>query len=290
MGRAREGCDDVNAQIQYAPARSLKAPTTRRRRIARVTDPSRFRNAPHPTRSVVLPLGAALVTGGLLAAVPREMPAMALATALGGAWLSMVLAMTLPTPAEYAGAELTQRMGRFRHALNAVGDTPSRADLERLLDYARTLELRDDEISEELAAIRASLDALELSARLERGDFPIVPQPGLAPGDRCHFTAPVRFGRRRADQFGHLVLTTGWLKLRGALDVGVPWTEVSAVERAGADVIVPLVNSRRLLRISCQSVSDAARGGIIAQHLLQRARAGAADATARDGRTDGSPA
>ena len=70
---------------------------------------------------------------------------------------------------------------------------------------------------------------------LERGDLPAVKPPDpLAPGDTCHYMAPVRFGRRRSDQYGHLVLTGGWLKFRGTGDVSVSWSEVGSAKSRSA--------------------------------------------------------
>jgi hypothetical protein len=122
--------------------------------------------------------------------------------------------------------------------------------------------------------VGAELEAAELATRLKHGDVPTAEAPPnlVAPGDQCHFVAPVRFGRRRSDNYGHLVLTGGWLKFRGTLDVSVGWGEVAEVQRTGRDIVVSLEDSRRLLRFSCYSVAEAARGGVIAQHLARSAR------------------
>jgi hypothetical protein len=129
--------------------------------------------------------------------------------------------------------------------------------------------------------VGAELDAAELAKRLKLGDVPTAEAPNLvAPGDQCHFVAPARFGRRRSDNYGHLVLTAGWLKFRGTLDVSVGWSEVAEVQRTGRDIVVSLEASRRLLRFSCYSVAEAARGGVIAQHLTSSARPDAVDTQA----------
>jgi hypothetical protein len=118
----------------------------------------------------------------------------------------------------------------------------------------------------------------ELLVHLRRGELPKVKAPDpLAPGDECHFVTPVRFGRRRADQYGHLVLTSGWLKFRGTVDVSVTWGEVGDVQRTRREVVVSLRDSRRLLRFSCHSDGEAARGALIAQHLAQSAQQATAD-------------
>jgi hypothetical protein len=117
------------------------------------------------------------------------------------------------------------------------------------------------------------LETTELVNRLRRGELPTATAPDpLAPGDECHYVTPVRFGRRRADQYGHLILTSGWLKFRGTLDLSVTWSEVADVHRISRDVVVSLQDSRRLLRFSCHSDSEAARGAVLAQHLTQSAR------------------
>jgi hypothetical protein len=118
----------------------------------------------------------------------------------------------------------------------------------------------------------------ELSSRLRRGELPMAEAPDpLAPGDQCHFVTPVRFGRRRSDQYGHMVITSGWLKFRGTLDLSVTWSEVAQVQRLAREMIISLQDSRRLLRFSCHSEGEAARGAVIAQHLAQSARAHTAD-------------
>jgi hypothetical protein len=265
----------VIGKIQYGSAPLVTPPPTLvDRRAPRLADPARFPSETGRSRSLLLLCAGSLLLGAFLAAVPREMPGILVATVLGGAWLSLVLAMTLPTRSQRAGAELARRLGQFRHEVNLVGDQPTRVELETLLARARDLELKEEEIEEELAHIRASLDALELATAITRGTLPIVspPEP-LAPGDACHFVAPVRFGRRRSDQFGHLLLTSTWLKFRGALEVSVSWSEVEDVQRAGREVLVALHESKRVLRFSCDSVAEAARGGVIAECLANTAAA-----------------
>jgi hypothetical protein len=260
----------VNGQIQYGSARFLTpAATPLRRRSMRLTDPARFPSQRSTSRPLVLLVGGSLLLGGSLAAVPREIPGIAATILLGGAWLSLVLAMTLPSGFERAGAELSRRLGLFRHEMNKIGNQPTRAGLESLLALARDLGLRDEEISDELARIRASLEAVDLAGRLERETLPVVTSmEPLAPGDVCHFVTPVRFGRRRSDQFGHLSLTSGWLKFRGALDISVAWAEIADVQRAGRDILVSLQNSKRTLRFSCNEMTEAARAGVLAHHLM----------------------
>jgi hypothetical protein len=225
------------------------------------------------SRAMILLVGSTVIMTLAVAAIPRVLPGVAAAAIVGGVWLTMVLALTLPSRAELAGAELARRLGQFRHALNSVGDQPSRDDLHALVGLARELGIRDAEIVEELAQIRASMEALTLREQLANGELPIIGAvEGLAPGDVCHFTCPVRFGRRRSDQFGHLLLTTGWLRFRGALDLSVAWSEVSRVQRAGRELIVTLQDSNRALRFGCHTIEEASRGGVLAEHLASTAR------------------
>jgi hypothetical protein len=125
-------------------------------------------------------------------------------------------------------------------------------------------------------AIQSEMDGL--ASRIRQGELPTAQAPDpLAPGDQCHYVTPVRFGRRRADQYGHVVLTSGWLKFRGTLDLSVTWSEVSDIQRAAREIVVVLQDSRRLLRFSCHSELEAARGVVIAQYLAQSARLPTAD-------------
>jgi hypothetical protein len=165
-------------------------------------------------------------------------------------------------------------LGTFRHEVRSLANPPTRAELQRLVDMARELHLEDETISEELAEIRASFEALDLADRIARGDLPaVVSLERLPEGESCHFVTPVRFGRRRADQFGHLELTTSWLRFHGALDVSVVWPAIASVQRTGRDVIVSLEDSRRVLRFCCHAVGEAARAAVVAQYLANVARA-----------------
>jgi hypothetical protein len=173
-----------------------------------------------------------------------------------------------------AGGEFDDPLAVIRHELKALPDPLSRADLQRVLDLARSLRLPDDCIRGEVAEIQASFAALDLTDRIGRGDLPIVESLcPLAADDRCHFVTPVRFGRRRSDQVGHLELTTYWLKFHGALDVNIVWTEVAVAQRSGRDIIVSLIDSKRLLRFSCHALGEAAQGAVMAAYLARTAHA-----------------
>jgi hypothetical protein len=173
-----------------------------------------------------------------------------------------------------AGEPLTSqatRLGRFRHELRLLGSHPSRRDLDRLLARARALDLPDEEIREELTEIHAAMEAADLADQIVRHGVPeVLPLEPLPANQRCHFLAPVRCGRRGADRIGHLELTSDWLKFCGPSDVNVTWTEIAGIERVGREIVVSLVNSRRLLRFACQTLNEAARGAVIARYLAAR--------------------
>jgi hypothetical protein len=170
------------------------------------------------------------------------------------------------TPA--VATEAAARLGTFRHEVRRVGRQPDRAALLGLIERAQELGLRDEEIRSELTEIRVALDALDFADRLAIEGLPIVPSVDRLPaGEHCHFATPVRFGRRRADQIGHVELTSSWLKFHGALDISVVWSEVARVERDGRDILVSLLDSRRVLRFCCHSPEEAARGASLAQYL-----------------------
>ena len=164
------------------------------------------------------------------------------------------------------------RLGTFRHELRKAGRQPDRPTLLRLIERARELGLRDEEILLELHEIRVALDALDYAERLTVDGLPVVPSiDRLPPGEDCHFATPVRFGRRRGDQIGHVEFTSGWLKFHGALDMSVVWSEVTSVERDGRDIMVSLADSQRVLRFCCHSAEEAARGVSVGRHLVAAA-------------------
>ena len=270
----------MNGQNQYDPARALTSHPTRSRTPFRPEHPERFSGGRRALSPILLVTGGALIAVALLTGSDGA-SAVAVGALTSGAWLSIVLGMSAPTRHERAGLERSRRLGTFRHELNAAGDEPAREDLERLLARTRELQLDEEEIADDLARIRASLAALDLRDQLRAGIWPVAGSPDpLSAFDTCHFICPVRFGRRRADQYGHLVLTRLWLKFRGALDMSVAWSEVSSVERAGRELIVSLQDSSRVLRFSCHTFEEAARGAVIAAELARQAGATASSSGA----------
>jgi len=163
---------------------------------------------------------------------------------------------------------LTTRLARFRHAVNGIGDTPTQAQLEAVVALARGLDLREEEIADDLARVRASMAALTLLEEISTGRLPVVGSDSpLRSGDTCHFLGPVRCGRRRSDQLGRLQLTTAWLRFTGQVDASVAWSQVVDIQRAGTDLVVTIDGRRGTFRFTFRSVEEAARCGVIAEHL-----------------------
>jgi hypothetical protein len=166
-------------------------------------------------------------------------------------------------------SDTAARLGSFRHEVRRAIRRPERETLAALEERARELRLRDEDIQPERDEIRIALDALDFDERVTVEGLPVVASTDRLPaGQSCHFATPVRFGRRRGDQIGHVEFTTSRLKFHGALDVSVVWSEVASVERDSRDIIIALLDSRRVLRFSCHSAEEAARGMVVARHLV----------------------
>ena len=142
-----------------------------------------------------------------------------------------------------------------------------------MLEMAQEHQLPEDVIGEELSEIYAMLEGLDLTEQIARLGPPVVTSEHVLPKNECcHFVTPVRFGRRRSDQIGHLELTSGWLKFHGALDMSIVWAEVGDVERCGRDMVVSLSNGRRVLRFSCHAIRETVRAVVVCKYLVNEAR------------------
>ena len=170
---------------------------------------------------------------------------------------------TTPMP----GSDLSSRLGRFRQDFREIGRSATRGELAWLLSRARELDLTDEAIHDERAEILAALDAIDFADRIAREGLPQIASGERLKSQRSHFMIPVRFGRRRSDQCGHLELTSQSLRFHGALDLSVVWSEVIRVERLGREIDVSLADSTRTLRFCCETLTDAARGTVVAQTL-----------------------
>lgn len=183
--------------------------------------------------------------------------------------------MTVLSPDDPSGEDSAVPLARFRNALNAIGDAPTRGQLEDVLTLARTLNLRDEDILEDVSRVRASVTAATLRDEIAVGRMPIVEiESLLPPGEVCHFAASVRTGRRRTDQAGRVLLTSSWLKFSGSNDLSIAWTQVDDVWRSGSELVVSVGDRSRSCRLSFPTLEDAARCGVIATHLSDLAQTG----------------
>lgn len=91
--------------------------------------------------------------------------------------------------------------------------------------------------------------------------------------DQSQLTIPVRFGRRKTDQVGHLLFTARALLFHGTVDLRIVWSEVSRVEHVGPDLVVAFHASQRTMRFVCQSEEDALRASVVGAHLAALADA-----------------
>src|SRR5687768_18243453 len=83
-------------------------------------------------------------------------------------------------------SEETVRLGTCRHEVRKAGRQPDRPSLLRLIERARELGLRDDDILLELEEIRVALYALDFAERLALEGLPVVPSVDPLPaGERC---------------------------------------------------------------------------------------------------------
>ena len=168
-------------------------------------------------------------------------------------------------------------VSEIRHELRSLGEAPVRAELERLRSRIRDLGTGDD-VADESALLQGYVEADGMRARLERGDLPVLDPGGyLPPSDICHFVAPVRFGRRRLDHVGHLLLTAEAIRFRGAVDVSLAWGDVESVRRDDREIVVSLQQRRWTLRFWCHSYAEATVGVVIANHLRRTVTASATD-------------
>jgi hypothetical protein len=138
------------------------------------------------------------------------------------------------------------------------------------IQYEHDFDVTSDPTLETDAEI-PSQRAADLTEQIARDGLPVVAaRRTLPPEEQCHFAAPVRFGRRRADAFGYLELTNLRIRFHGSLDLGIAWSEVAGVELVGHEIIVLLTGTRRRLCFRCHALAEAIAGSVIARHLFTR--------------------
>jgi hypothetical protein len=91
--------------------------------------------------------------------------------------------------------------------------------------------------------------------------------PALSGDESSHLTIPVRFGRRKTDQVGHLVFAGRSLLFHGTVDMRIAWSEVSRIDHSGPDLVVAFHGTQRTMRFCCQSDEEALQAGVLGAHL-----------------------
>ena len=100
-----------------------------------------------------------------------------------------------------------------------------------------------------------------MNAQIQYGlPLPLTSIPSPPTSEVACFTAPVRCGRRRHDEVGHLELTNHRLRFHGTFDVNIAWGDIASIDRTDREMVVSLRERRRQFRF-CFHTSDEARKG-----------------------------
>ena len=83
-----------------------------------------------------------------------------------------------------------------------------------------------------------------------------------------YVAAPVRCGRRRHDEVGHLELTNLRLRIHAAIDVNIAWNDVAGIEHADRDMVVSIRDRRQKYRFCFHTCEEATQVTLLARSLL----------------------
>ena len=92
--------------------------------------------------------------------------------------------------------------------------------------------------------------------------------PSLSAREVPFVSAPVRCGRRRHDEVGHLEITNLRLRIRAAIDVNIAWGDVAGIEHADRDMVVSIRDRRRKYRFCFHTGEEANQVTLLARSLL----------------------
>ncbi len=107
-----------------------------------------------------------------------------------------------------------------------------------------------------------------MNAQFQYGSLShLTPAPSPTDREIAHFSAPVRSGRRRHDQIGHVEMTNVRLRFHGAIDINVAWDEVAGIERVERDLVVSVAGRRQQLRFCFYTTEEADQGALIARSM-----------------------
>jgi hypothetical protein len=107
-----------------------------------------------------------------------------------------------------------------------------------------------------------------VNAQIQYGlPLPLTSVPSPPTSEVACFTAPVRCGRRRHDEIGHLELTNHRLRFHGTIDVNLAWSDVARIDRDEREMVVSLRERRRQFRFSFHTPEEARQGTELARQL-----------------------
>ncbi len=92
--------------------------------------------------------------------------------------------------------------------------------------------------------------------------------PSLNPREVPFVSAPVRCGRRRHDEVGHLELTNLRLRIHAATDINIAWNDVAGIEYADRDMVVSIRDRRQKYRFCFHTSGEANQVTLLARTLL----------------------
>ncbi len=83
-----------------------------------------------------------------------------------------------------------------------------------------------------------------------------------------YVSAPVRCGRRRHDEVGHLELTNFRLRIHAAVDVNIAWGDVAGIEHADREMVVSIRDRRQTYRFCFHTSEEANQVTVLARSLM----------------------
>jgi hypothetical protein len=167
--------------------------------------------------------------------------------------------------------ERARRLEAFAASIRAASVRGDRPALERLLDPIVEFGVTVEEADLEIEMVHGSLDLLDLSASIDRGEWPIVPTQHKIIGARtCRFSAPVQVSG--TDETGKLFLTDNGAVLLLGKARNITWAHVAGVRLEDRDIVLTRRDGQPPHMLRCNTRSEAMRGEYLARRLHERSR------------------
>lgn len=107
-----------------------------------------------------------------------------------------------------------------------------------------------------------------MNAQIQYGSTShLTPTRSQPDSEVVYFSGPVRSGRRRHDQIGHLEMTNLRFRFHAAIDINVGWDEVAGIERVDRDLIVAVGDRPRQFRFCFHTAEEANQGALVARSI-----------------------